>query len=178
MDWRETGRQLFEHLKRAPAERLLEMEMRKATPRKSTPESVLLMALECLARGQSNLLIEYLLSDKEFSLSKRSRQRLAEALREKDWERRGRRPDRHARFVCEQALAIYSTWKQVHKKNGVSDWGVRDQMKDEACQYALMLGKTYGWEPDFEQVRQLMERSKKRQSYERPAPVKRRQNKK
>jgi hypothetical protein len=176
-DWRETGLQIFEHLKKRQVDRLLEIEMRRAAPRKTTPENVLLMALECSARGHSDVLIKYLLSDIDFSLSKQARERLAVSLREKDWERRGRRPEYHARYVCEQALGIYSTWKQVNKQNEVSDWGLRDQMKDEACRYALMLGKAYGWQPDFEQVRQLMERSKKRQSYERPAPVKRRQNK-
>jgi hypothetical protein len=172
--WREIGEELFEYLKAEQWAADLWREARWNERKQKRLEPDLLFALQSCARGNSDRLIEYVESDKEFSLSRDERDRCARVLRHKPWAPRlGRRPDGVARFALSKAQAIFSVWKEANKQSGISDWGLRDQMKDQACRYAIDICRPYieGREPDFETVRQLMERSKKRQASRRgPSP--------
>ncbi|MGI8853709.1 MAG: hypothetical protein ACR2GC_10580 [Methyloceanibacter sp.] len=179
MDWRDIGEQIYEHVKAEQWAADLKRQARKDTPR--TTDQELDFALISCARGDSDPLIEFLLSDNDFSLSKDHREHLARVLRHKFWvPRQGRRPKGLARWALGYAQRIFLIWKAANKETGISDWGLRDQMKDQACRYAIEICRAYtdGQEADFETVRGLMERSKKRQTHHRPPPAKRRQNRK
>jgi hypothetical protein len=67
------------------------------------------------------------------------------------------------------ARRFYREWKDANRRKGISDWGHGDEMKDESCRFAIasyvdrfpsLLREDL---PTFEQVRDLMERSQKRQ---------------
>jgi hypothetical protein len=60
------------------------------------------------------------------------------------------------------ALSIYGTWKGMNKKLGIRSWGLGDKMKDLSCRYAIKMLPHHGRRPDFEVVRQLMDRPKSR----------------
>jgi hypothetical protein len=73
--------------------------------------------------------------------------------------RTGRRVNKNARIAAKVALAFYRQWQRANKQVGISSWGHGDEMKDEACRCAIEIKPWLnGKEPDFEIVRELMER--------------------
>jgi hypothetical protein len=123
--------------------------------------------------GDNADLIKYLRSGQEFYLPEGACIALASFLDEEPWKQRPGPPrDQDARWACTRAKEIYEAWKEANKKAGVSDWGVRDEMKDESCRYGIAVAGPFEHEPDFETVRQMMDRPRGRQK-----PYKRRPNK-
>jgi hypothetical protein len=78
---------------------------------------------------------------------------------------RGRPKHSWAQMCVHVAIKFYQDWKDANQRNGINDWGHRDEMKDEASRLAIELGGS-AWArtcigqdpPTFEQVRELMER--------------------
>ncbi len=66
-----------------------------------------------------------------------------------------RKPERHrpknkrAHGVALCARAFYRAWQEACKNAGISTWGLANPMKDEACNYALLL-ETDDEQPKFE----------------------------
>jgi hypothetical protein len=79
---------------------------------------------------------------------------------------KGGRPKHSWARMCADVVAInfYQDWKDANRRNGINDWGHRDEMKDEASRLAIELGSCWARRftgqdpPTFEQVRELMER--------------------
>jgi hypothetical protein len=89
----------------------------------------------------------------------------AEAERAKQTKKGGRRKHTWAQMCADLTTNFFRDWKDANQRNGINDWGHRDEMKDEACRLAIELGscwaRTCGEEqdpPTFEQVRELIER--------------------
>ena len=130
-------------------------------------ESRLGLAIIDLARGDPEPLIAHLRCDDSFTLSPVFRGPLAKALTDRNWEPGpGRPPDVNVRFAHELAQEIFKFWKWLNKDLGFSDWGVRGRMRNDACEYAIEMldHRTKLNKPDFEAVRQLMDRDKKRRT--------------
>jgi hypothetical protein len=81
------------------------------------------------------------------------------------------RPRKIAAQDCAKvARYFYSTWKKLNRRSGVQDWGHSDEMKDEACRVAIeahterkrkgivVNDHPTNVVPDFEDVRELMDR--------------------
>ena len=84
MDWRETGKQTYEYVKgrrEADLKSWRERESKPSEPLDSKTE--MCHALIKCARGDTDLLVEYLLSDKRFTLQRKDREWLAAVLRHK-----------------------------------------------------------------------------------------------
>jgi hypothetical protein len=91
-----------------------------------------------------------------------------QAERAKQTKQGGRPKHSWVQMCAHVAIKFYQDWKDATRRNGINDWGHRDEMKDEASRLAIEL---YGnsssvWArtcigqdpPTFEQVRELMER--------------------
>ena len=159
MDWRDNGRRLFRRLNEDHRDWNWMAVMRVNSD--CTTEDQLVGALIAIAKGDPSRLIEFLLSDKEVSLSREARELLGQILRRRP---PGRPTDVDARQALLYAEHLYSLWKRDNKEMGISDWGHRDEMKDEACRYGIALceSEPYSHPPDFETVRELMRRPKSR----------------
>lgn len=178
MDWREVGQHVLEDCIKAElaAGERAKAKAAKAAREPKRAEFELGSALIFCAQGNTEPLIDFLLSDKDFTMTETTREHLARILRHKSWvPRTGRRPDNLARHACSYAQNIFTVWKRRNLQHGISDWGVRDQMKDEACRCAIGLMRPHFDEPNFETVRQLMDRPKKRQRRKALPPPKHRQ---
>jgi hypothetical protein len=86
------------------------------------------------------------------------------------------RPKELATHSCAStASRFYKDWKAINKSFGIRDWGHSDEMKDEACRvaieslahrmnvlrpYSLMSDHPLDVEPQFDTVRELMDRSR------------------
>ena len=87
----------------------------------------------------------------------------------------GGRPKRAwARSGANKAIKFYRDWKDANRRNGIRDWGHGDEMKDEACRFAIEL---YGNDvcelfgddvemredpPTWEDLRELIDRPQSR----------------
>lgn len=169
MDWRKTGELAYEYERAVIWARELDDE--KASRNPPTPTQALYRALIRCAQGDTAPIEALLVSEHDFPLTREDRIHLARVLGHKYWARRrlGRRPDSCARLTCGIALRIFRSWKTANKKEGISDWGFSDEMKDQACHYALNIYRSFfheprepnltgAREPIFETVRQLMDR--------------------
>jgi len=74
----------------------------------------------------------------------------------------------NSRSCARVAIKFYRDWKDANRRNGIRDWGRGDEMKDEACRFAIEL---YGNDvlshmredpPTFEELRDLMDRPQAR----------------
>jgi hypothetical protein len=158
-DWRKIGEQVYEYQRAFYWARLLDDEKARSNP--LTTKQAFSRALVRCAQGDTAPIEDLLLSEHDLSLTREDRKFIAAILNRKYWVRRpGRRPEGGARLTCMIALRIFSSWRETNKKEGISDWGVRDKMKDQACHYALDIyrARPGAIEPNFETVRQLMDR--------------------
>jgi hypothetical protein len=73
---------------------------------------------------------------------KRGRPKSLEQLNKAEW----------AKF----ALFFYQAWRDLNEENGVDDWGHRDEMKQQACQFVVEI-EGLG-EDSVEDIRQLVDR--------------------
>ena len=184
MDWREVGCEVCEYVKATELKKEKELDRISAQLKADrTRENKVFGAIVQAAAGDIEWLIELLSSDEDFAItSRKTREHLVKVLRTGILRRskRGRRTNTTAQITCRRAVAIFQLWKLANREMGIADWGVRGKMKDEAAQYAidffrekmhrLFPGERFR-DPDFETVRQLMNRPLSRRG------IKRRQNK-
>ena len=52
---------------------------------------------------------------------------------------RGRPKRAWARSCADEAIKFYRDWKDANRRNGIRDWGHGDDMKEEACRFAIEL---------------------------------------
>jgi hypothetical protein len=90
----------------------------------------------------------------------------------------GGRPKNIAAQCCANvAIKFYANWKTINRRWRIKDWGHSDEMKDEACRVAityllirrdregtvpLISNHPLDEVPDFEQVRELLDRPRSR----------------
>ncbi len=156
-DWRETGRQIYER-------QVLERQERhaKRTAVKRSPDADLFGALLLSSLGNSALLVEYLRSGRKLSLAAESRRHLARVIEHQNRKPKvGRKINKTARYLALGAIAFYREWKVANQNAGISNWGLRNDMRDESCRYVLEL---HGWTASYETVRELMDRPKSRRN--------------
>jgi len=87
------------------------------------------------------------------------------------------RPKNIAAQVCARhAIRFYTYWKAINRRWRIKDWGHSDEMKDEACRVAVdyhirrrdragiirVSNHPMDEVPDFDQVRELMDRPRSR----------------
>jgi hypothetical protein len=170
MDWREAGQEIYAWYRQRELEvaaRILETRRQRQVrgSKNFTGEEELVRAIiRLVQRGDATQLIEFLRSDKEFRVSDGERKWLAQFLQRKPLPRTGRPPKTIQLQTCGLAKSLYLIWKEFNKQQGIPDWGFRDTMKDESCNYAIEIA-TSVWgvpTPDFESVRQLMDRPRSR----------------
>ena len=97
-----------------------------------------------------------------------------EATKTGDHRSTGRPRDIAARSCASVALKFYKDWKTINQRERIKDWGHSDAMKDQSCDLALevhsrrrdgpklMSKHAMDAMPEFEVVRELMERSSNR----------------
>ena len=126
--------------------------------------------------GDPSALVKHLRSPR---LTRLDRNMLAETLEDiltghplteqtEQTKQRGRPKRKWVRRCADVAIKFYQDWKDANRRNGINDWGHRDEMKDEASRLAIELygNSDSAWAriyighdpPTFEQVRELMER--------------------
>jgi hypothetical protein len=171
MNWQDIGRELRKQfIARANLPCSCDMCILQRTPRGQRANYW--SALICTAiDGNPSLLVRHLRSRRK--LTRFDRNELAHwfeyaftaALQHKSQKTGGRRKHTWAQHCARLAIEFYQNWKDANRRNGISDWGHGDEMKDEACRLAIELGsclaRTCGEEqdpPTFEQVRELIER--------------------
>jgi len=116
-------------------------------------------ALRAYARGDRSKLVEYLRSDRPIE-----REWLAQVINGEVFQPKNGRPrDKNVRIAAMLARIIYRRWKEMNKKTGVGDHGVSEHMKDEACRYAIELEPWDDDQPDFDRVREMIDRPISRQ---------------
>lgn len=110
-------------------------------------------------RGDSTKLLAYLRSSRPLDAEERAD--LADALegRYDRKPRRGAPRNRAAHDALVAARYFYRWWLRENKRHGITDWGNRLLMKDEAIRIAI---EVEGHEVDPETVRDLMDRPKSR----------------
>jgi hypothetical protein len=87
---------------------------------------------------------------------------------------RGRPPNEDLRELADLADKFYREWRARNKGAGISDWGLSDSMKYQACVYVLEIeidGADWdegedGRLPDPEAIMQLLTRPKSRRKSE------------
>ena len=177
-DCRETGEALCTQFLERAGGRCDCYSCRSQNTKSGIRERSWISAVALAYDGDPSTLVE-LLRSKE-SLSRLDRNCLAELLDaafggevEAAMNIKGR-PKHIAAHACASiALKFYADWKAVNRRLNVSDRGVSDAMKDEACRVALqghkirqanhvMLDHPMNVVPTFEEVRELMDRPRGR----------------
>jgi hypothetical protein len=153
-DWRKIGEQLFKHWEKVAL----------SGDRSTYEQAQLSLALLLSAEGSPGNLIEYLQSGKELALSDEERAYVVARLRLKPKQKRGPRRDHAVHMAANTAWAFYLYWKVSNTLAGVSNRGIGNQMKDEACHFAIALLGPWPepFRPTFRAVRDLIERPKHR----------------
>ena len=173
MNWQDVGRELRKQfIARADLPCSCDWcHVYQDTPR-GQRENYWVMVIGEAMNGNPSLLVRHLRSRRK--LTRFDRNKLAEhfeyafidALQRKSQKPRGRPGHSWARSCASVAIKLYQDWKDLNQRNGINDWGRRDEMKDEACRLAIELygngnrGRVYEGQdpPTFEQVRELIER--------------------
>jgi len=171
MGWRENGRQIFESFLARDKKQLQEAADWRAKRREediyAPDDEHIVSSISMCAQGDSGPLIRYLKAGRKFSLTSAQRAFLIQILENEPWKApRGRRRDESAREAAYDARRVYGSWKNTNAEMGITDWGHRKEMKDESCRYGILLHRQVFPEasgPDFETVRQLIDRSWTRQ---------------
>jgi hypothetical protein len=113
--------------------------------------------------GDASKLVSYLRSDRP--ISSEDRNDWADVLEGKFSREPRRRPkNRDVHGAARVALLVYREWRHRNDLNGVSDWGFRDEMKDEAIRFVLEEFEPPEHEVKPEAVRELMDREKSRRN--------------
>jgi hypothetical protein len=143
-----------------------------STPR-SRRAAFLFQMIAHAQNGDPSALLAFLRSGQK--LSRFDRNQLADLFKviftpkAKPGKQRGRPKQTLIPVFVSAARRFYREWKDANRLKGISDWGHGDEMKDESCRFAIasyvdrfpsLLREDL---PTFEQVRDLMERSQKRQ---------------
>jgi hypothetical protein len=161
-DYRATGRSLREQWLNRQREFQRDLKAAVERIRSLDPKDNFIHALSQHAGGESKFLIDYLRSDRP--LAELEREYLAQVLegvldRKK---RRGRPANSDARVAAMQARVFYRMWQAENKKAGIKDFGHRNAMKDEAARFVIDELEPHSPVPDYETVRELMDRPKPR----------------
>jgi hypothetical protein len=152
-DWEEIGHRLYEQWAASAAHCDKAFIERMAKP--LGPEFDFVRALIQHARGNSSYLNNYLRSDRVLSpLDRELLAQVNEGVLDRKPERH-RPKNKRAHQVALCARAFYRAWQEACKNAGISTWGLANPMKDEACNYALLL-ETDDEQPKFDSVRELI----------------------
>ena len=125
------------------------------------PEYAFYRVLLQYSVGNSSPLKEYLRSDRPLLRSDRELLALELAGELSPPPKRGRPRDENARAAADFARRFYRQWKSENICEGIKDWGLGDEMKDQSCRYAIEIFKTLRpgeQQPDLEVVPEMMER--------------------
>ena len=162
MDYRSTKRSLCDTwLRRREA---MQEEMRAAFAQHEWQwnEPCFARALYQHARGNSQLLIDYLRSDALFSANDREQcAQVLEGVLERN-KSRGRPRNSLARAAAMQSRIFYKMWRKKNKEAGIRDHGYGDKMKDDAVRFVIEDFEPHLPPLDFETVRGLMDRPESR----------------
>lgn len=154
MDWREVGRQLRQEEERF-GERMDTIE----DPDESRLNAEFVHALLLAARGNTTPIVECLRSDRP--LPEFFRKHLRDYFRGKFSRGRGQPRDELLHLAASDALNFYRLWRAKNDRLGISDWGHRNAMKDEAIRFIQERYPVFEG-IDAEKVRDLMDRPRSR----------------
>jgi hypothetical protein len=121
-------------------------------------------ALRAYANADSSRLIEILRSR---PISIDEQEELADELEFPEPPKKGRPRNEAMQWAAHTAAIIYRRWKRLNNREGINDWGLGDDMKNQSCLYAIELGAPWKGreQPDVEAVRQLLDRPKSRRNW-------------
>jgi hypothetical protein len=168
-DWRAIGVRLYEKFRKDAEQEVEKSRERLAAIREARPtdgdifQSAIIHAI---AWGDLDRLICFLGSDRQAYLPRSNRDDLAYILSDTPWkQKRGRSKNHTVRRLAADADKFYKEWRSALEEAGISIWRLSNEMRDEACRYAVECWNSldYYVKVDFETVRQMMDRSKTRQ---------------
>jgi hypothetical protein len=178
-NWRDIGRALRGRFLEQAGGRCDCYSCRSQGTKRGQRETYLVHAVVLAHMGDPSTLVKLLNSR---NLTQFDRRILADLLdcyfkgEISQWSPVGRPKNIAARSCANVATTFYTDWKAINRRWRIKDWGHSGEMKDEACHVAIdchlirrdLEGKVpisnhpMDEVPDFEQVRELMDRSRSR----------------
>jgi hypothetical protein len=142
MDWETVGRKVMQGFRAAKRVDCDEAEFNRrlvahgGRPIRLEPREFPTAIIAYLA-GDHTKIVEYLCSHQ---LSRNQQAELSWAIEERARVKKGR-PESlehmNRKEMASCALQIYSIWKMENERLGIKDWGHREEMKYQACEFAV-----------------------------------------
>ncbi len=183
-NWRDIGQTLRAQFLARARDRCDCYSCRSQRTKRGKRERYWVSAVALAQMGDPSILVKHLISQRAFTQF--DRRILAELLdcvfkgeTDSAWSPVGRPKNIAAQSCAGLAIKFYTDWKAINRRWGIKDWGHSDEMKDEACRVAIdyhlarrrwigigmsISNHPLNATPDFEQVRELMDRPRSRRA--------------
>jgi hypothetical protein len=185
-NWKEVGAALREHYLARVSDRCDCYSCRSQGTKRGLREKYWVSLVTFADMGDPSELVDYFKSPKPLTQS--DRKILAELLdcffsgELLTSPHRGRPKNMAAQALASVAIMFYKEWQAINRKWKITDWGHSDEMKDEACRFAIdrhqlrrslsdtihLSNDPMNKTPDFEQVRDLIGRPRSRRQKSSP----------